>query len=148
MKVILLQDVENLGKAGDLADVKSGYARNFLFPRKYAIEGTEANMASWKEQKAKEEAEEAARVEEAQALKAKLEAFTAKVEAKSGETGRLFGAITSQDIADAIQEGLGLKISRKKIEMEDNLKALGEYTLPVRLYTGVVAELKVEVVEK
>lgn len=148
MKIILLQDVEKLGVAGDLVEVKDGYARNYLFPRKLAIKGTKDNLETWKEQKAKEEAEEKERVEGAEALKEKLESITITVNAKVGESGRLFGAITSQDIANGIKEETGEKIDKKKIQLSNNIKEAGSHVVPVRLYTGVVADLKVEVEAK
>ncbi len=148
MKVILLQDVDKLGVAGELVDAKPGYARNFLFPQKLAIPGTEENLETWKEQKAQEEAEEQARVENAQALKEKLEAIEVKLQMKAGQTGRLFGAVTAADIANEIQNLTEERIDRKKIDLSANIRELGSYTVPVRLYPEVVAEVKVEVEER
>lgn len=143
MKIILLQDVDKLGKAGDLVDSKVGFARNFLFPRKLAIEATEENLATWKEQKAQEEADEKERIAGAEALKAKLEAIEVKLQAKTGEGGRLFGAMTSKDIALEIEKLLGEKIDKKKIELKDNIKTVGEQTVAVKVYGDVVAQVKV-----
>lgn len=145
MKIILLQDVDKLGKTGDLVDAKVGYARNFLFPRKIAIEATEENLATWKEQKAQEEADEQERIAGAEALKEKLEGLEIKLQAKSGEGGRLFGAITSKDIANEIERQLGEKIDKKKIDLKDNIKTTGQSTIPVKVYGDVVADVKVEV---
>lgn len=145
MKIILLKDVKDLGKVGDLVDAKVGYARNFLFPRKLAIEATEKNMKTWKEQKAKEEAEEQERIQGAKVLKEKLEALDIKLKAKSGEGGRLFGAITSKDIANEIENQLGEKIDKKKIDLKDNIKKLGSSKVDVKVYNDIIAEIKVEV---
>lgn len=148
MKVILLQDVDKLGGAGELVDAKPGYARNFLFPQKLAIPGTKENLETWKEQKAQEEADEQARVENAEATKEKLEALEVKLQMRAGSTGRLFGAVTTTDIADEIKNLTGEKIDRKKIDLAANIRELGSYTVPVRLYPEVVAEVKVEVEAK
>lgn len=143
MKIILLKDVDKLGKAGDLVDAKVGYARNFLFPKKVAIEATEENLATWKEQKAQEEADEKERIAGAEALKEKLEGIQVKLQAKTGEGGRLFGAITSKDIAAEIEKLIGEKIDKKKIELKDNIKSIGELSVPVKVYGDVVADVKV-----
>ncbi|MCD1147327.1 50S ribosomal protein L9 [Peptoniphilus sp. KCTC 25270] len=145
MKIILLQDVPSLGKAGDLVDSKSGYARNYLFPRKAAIEATEENLANWKEQKAREEAEEAQRVADAKAVKEKLEKITVKLQAKGGDGGKLFGAITSKDIADEIQKQIGEKLDKKKIDLKENIKTTGKRTVSIKVYGDVVADVAVEV---
>ena len=99
MKVILLADVSKLGKEGDLVESKSGYARNFLFPRKLAVEATPENLKNWKEMKAKEAADEAERVRQAEESKKLLESKPVDLKAKGGEGGKLFGAITAKDIA-------------------------------------------------
>lgn len=146
MKIILLKDIKDLGKAGDLVDAKDGYARNFLFPRKVAIEATPENMENWKKQKAKEEKEEAERKAEALKLKEELEKSTLKIKAKGGETGRLFGAITSKDISENLQKQCKLKVDRKKIELKDNIKTAGVKEVPVRVYPEITANLKVEII--
>ncbi|MDO5301779.1 MAG: 50S ribosomal protein L9 [Tissierellia bacterium] len=145
MKIILLKDVEKMGKAGDLVDAKAGYARNYLFPRKMAVEANEENMKSWKEQKAQEEANEAARLEEAQELQTLLESKEVTLKAKGGEGGRLFGAITNQDIAKAIEAQMGKKLDKKKIDLSENIKTTGSRTVVVKLHPEVVAQLKVSV---
>ena len=148
MKVILLKDVKDLGKAGELVNAKDGYARNFLFPRKAAIEATDENLAEWKVQKAKEEAEEAKRVEEAKALKAKIEALTVNIESKSGDSGKLFGSVTSSEISDQLKKQHKINIEKKKIEMKDNIRTTGVSTVIVRVYPEITANLKVEVTSK
>ena len=115
MKVILLKNVDKLGKEGDLVDAKSGYARNFLFPNKAAVEATPENMKNWKEMKAKEAADEAARIAEAEEQKKQLESKVVDLKAKGGANGKLFGAITAKDIADRMNDIFGVKIDKKKI---------------------------------
>lgn len=145
MKVILLKDVKDLGKAGDLVNSKTGYARNFLLPRGLAVEATPANLKKWEEDnkiiKEKEEKEKA----EALRLKEALEKITVELKGKGGEGGRLFGSITSKDIADSLKKQHKLEVDRKKIELKENIKTTGLLTVDVRVYPEIVASLKVNV---
>lgn len=146
MKVILLEDVKGLGKKGELVNAKTGYARNFLFPNKKALEGTKENIEKWEEdvrmqQENKKEAQAAAENQ-----KAELEKTSVELKMKSGEGGRLFGSITSQDIADALEKK-GHKIDKKKIELKNPIKELGNFTVPVRVYPEIVAQVPVVVKE-
>ena len=141
MKVILLKNVDKLGKEGDLVDAKSGYARNFLFPNKAAVEATPENMKNWKEMKAKEAADEAARIEEAQEQKKLLESKVVDLKAKGGANGKLFGAITAKDIADRMNAIFGVKIDKKKIVLTENIKTTGKHQVVVKLYGDVSADV-------
>lgn len=145
MKVILLKDIKGLGKAGELVDAKDGYARNFLFPRKAALEATEENLKNWEEEKRIQRETEAQNIKEAEELKRVLEGKTLHINAKGGEKGRLFGAITSLDIAKRLVEEYSIDVDKRKIDLKENIKTEGEYKVPFKLYQGVVAELKVEV---
>lgn len=145
MKVILLADVKNLGKEGDLVDSKSGYARNFLFPRKLAVEATPENLENWKEMKAKEAADEAERVRQAGETKELLESKSVDLKAKGGEGGRLFGAITAKDIAERMDELFGVKIDKKKIVLPENIKATGNHKVNVKLHGDISADVTVVV---
>lgn len=145
MKIILLDKVKNLGNAGDLTEASDGYARNFLFPRKLAIEATEENLAQWKEdqkEKKKKEAEDRAQAEE---LKKALEKEPVILKAKGGTTGKLFGAVTSKDLEKAVQNQLKVKLDRKKIELKENIKEVGVHTVEVRVYPEMTAKLRVDV---
>lgn len=148
MKVILLKDVKGLGKAGDLVNAKDGYARNFLLPKGHAIEATPANLKKWEEQKAAEAKQKEEEHKEALELKKKIESITVEIKAKSGEGGRLFGSITSKDIADALKSQHKLDIDRRKIELKDNIKSLGTTQVDVRVYTELVAKLNVKITEQ
>ncbi|RVU53963.1 50S ribosomal protein L9 [Anaerosphaera multitolerans] len=148
MKVILLKDDKNLGKAGDLVEAKDGYARNFLIPRKIAIEATSENMEKWKEQKAIEAAEEEERKQNALVLKKEIEKGKITLTAKAGEGGRLFGAITSKDIQEGIKEQLKLDIDKKKIDLKENIKTKGITKVDIKLYPEINAILKVVVEAK
>lgn len=148
MKVILLKDDKNLGKKGELVNAKDGYARNFLIPRKAAVEATEENLAKWREEKAKEEALDKKNREEFTKLKEKIEKSSVVIIAKAGEGGRLFGAITNNDIQKAISEQLGIDVDKKKIELSENIKTAVTKEVVVKLYQDISAKLKVEVKAK
>ena len=145
MKIILLKDVQKLGKEGDLVEVSDGYARNFLFPRKAALEATGDNLELWKEKKAKQEEEQKEQREKALKIKKELENKTLELKAKGGKGGRLFGAITSKDIAQGIKTQFGHGIDKKKIELKENIKEAGLRTIPVRVYPEITADLKVSI---
>ena len=141
MKVVLTQDVKGHGKQGELVNVSDGYARNFLFPKNLAIE---ANAAALSELKNRESSKEHHRQEEqaaAEALAKKLNGATVTVKAKGGASGKLFGAVTSKEIAAEIQKSLSATIDRKKMSVPD-IKTFGEYTAEIRLYTGISATVK------
>ncbi|MFI8576946.1 50S ribosomal protein L9 [Rossellomorea aquimaris] len=148
MKVIFLKDVKGKGKKGEVKNVADGYAHNFLLKKGLAVEATNANMGQLEGQKKKEEQLAQEELEEAKRLKATLEDITVEMKAKSGEGGRLFGSITSKQIADALKKAHDLKIDKRKIEMNDAIRALGYTNVPVKLHTDVSASLKVHVTEE
>lgn len=146
MKVILLKDVKDLGMAGELVNSKTGYARNFLFPKGLAIEATPANLKQWEAEQKEIEDKKEKEKEEALELKAKIEKITVELKGKGGEGGRLFGSITSKDIADKLKKQYKLNIDKKKIELKDNIKTAGITNVDVRVYPEITANLKVNVV--
>lgn len=146
MKVVLLQDVKGHGKKGELCNVSDGYARNFLFPKKLAVE---ADNAALNELRNREEAAAHHKQEEidaANALAAKLDGKTVTIKAKAGAGGKLFGSVTSKEIAKEIADTLGLQIDRKKISVAD-IRNFGEYTAEIKLYKGISAKITVKVTE-
>ena len=146
MKVVLLQDVKGHGKKGELCNVSDGYARNFLFPKKLAVE---ADNAALNELRNREEAAAHHKQEEidaANALAAKLDGKTVTIKAKAGAGGKLFGSVTSKEIAREIADTLGLQIDRKKMSVAD-IKNFGEYTAEIKLYKGISAKITVKVTE-
>ena len=145
MKVILQQDVKGQGKKGQMIEASDGYARNFLLPRKLAVPATAENVNTMKMQEKK--AQEAAEKAEAEATAAKLKELTVKVVAKGGNGGRLFGAVTSKEIADALQAQHGIAIPKTKIVQDEPIKAFGGYELKVKLGYEVTGTLKVVVAE-
>ncbi|RLD64563.1 MAG: 50S ribosomal protein L9 [Bacteroidetes bacterium] len=147
MKVILKQDIANLGFANDLIEVKSGYARNFLIPQGIAIQGTEQNIKILNEV-LKQKSHKAEKIKnDAKAIAASLEAVSLKIGAKTGTSGKIFGSVNAMQIADALKEQANIEIDRKKIVVDgDNIKEVGEFIATVNLHREVKAEIKFEVV--
>ena len=146
MRLILLQDVKSLGKRGDIVDVADGYARNFLLPRKLAGEADRGALARLDAQQKAVERRELQELAEARELAVRLESAKLAVKAKAGGNGKLFGAVTNADVASAIANVLSVEIDRHKIEMTNQIKALGSYPVEIRLHKNVVAKTVVDVV--
>jgi len=147
MKVILQQDVKGQGKKGQLVEVSDGYARNFLLAKKLAVLATPENVNTMKQQEKARKAQEAAEKAEAEALSKKLEAVTVKVAAKAGEGGRLFGAVTSKEISEALNAQFGLNIAKAKLVLDEPIKACGGYKIKAKLGYEVIGTVNVMVVE-
>ena len=143
MIVILNRDIKGTGKAGDVVKVSDGYARNMLIPRGYAKEATEGNIKSLEKQKAIAAEKKAEEKAAAQALAEKIGELSVTIETKAGDGGRIFGSITSKDIADALKEQHEITVDKKKIQLDNPIKAVGELTVNIKLYTEVNAALKV-----
>lgn len=146
MKVVLLADVKGKGKKGDLCQVSDGYARNFLFPKNLAIEADSAAMSELKsreESKAHHKKEEIANAND---LASKLNGKTVTIKAKAGTAGRLFGSVTSKEIAEEIKNTFGIEVDRKKMSVAD-IKNFGDYEAEIKLYTGITAKINVKVTE-
>ena len=147
MEVILLQDVKTLGKKGEIVKINDGYARNFVLPKKLGVEANTKNLNDLKLEKARQAKQEAQELEEAKELAGKIEEQAVKVTIKTGEGGRVFGAVSSKEISAAAKEQLGLDIDKKKMKLEESIKTLGTYEVPVKLHREVTAKLKVVVGE-
>ncbi|HZK18120.1 MAG TPA: 50S ribosomal protein L9 [Clostridia bacterium] len=145
MKVILKEDIKGLGKEGDVANVSDGYARNYLIPKGLAVAATSGNIRSLKQLKKTAEKKQEKAIDAAQKLVQKLEGLTVVVNAKVGETGRLFGSVNNKDIAEILRKKHKIKVDRKKIVLRDPIKELGNYTLTVKLHPKVNTKLNVEV---
>lgn len=145
MKVILLEDVKSVGKKGDLVELKEGYAKNFIIPKKLGVEATEANRNTLKLQKQNEERLAKEQFEAAKALAAELEQMTVNVEIKGGEGGRTFGSVSSKEIAKAVADQYGKEIDKKKIQLNEAIKTAGTHEVSVKLHPKVSACLKVHV---
>ena len=148
MKVILVKDVKGLGKEGDLINAKDGHARNFLFPRKLAVQATTVNLKKWKEKMKSQKTKEKEEYDKALMLKEKIEALSLELKGKAGEGGKLFGSITSKDISDVLRLQHNIDIDKRKIELKENIKTLGVTTVEVKIYSDVSAKLAVKVIEE
>lgn len=148
MKVILLKDVKGQGKKGDVVDVSVGYAQNYLLKNKLAQEATKGNMQELNAKKRSAEQAEAREKEKAEELKEALTKITVEISAKAGEAGRLFGSITNKQIAEVLKKEFGHKIDRRKIELDQPIRALGHNNIPVKLHPDVTGTIKVNVTEK
>ncbi|MDO5344974.1 MAG: 50S ribosomal protein L9 [Lachnospiraceae bacterium] len=145
MKVILLEDVKSVGKKGQVVEVSDAYARNVLFKKKLGLEATGKNMNDLKLQKANQEKVAAENLAAAKELAEKLEKSTITLKVKVGEGGKLFGSISSKEIAEAAKEQLGLEIDKKKVVLTSPIKSIGSMDVAVKLHTKVTANLKVHV---
>lgn len=145
MEVILREHVDNLGRRGDVVKVAEGYARNYLLPRKLALAVTDENKRQIEREREKAEAREAGELMEAQALQTRLEAVELAIARRVGENDTLYGSVTSADVAEALATRQ-LVIDRRKIQLAEPIKALGEHAVPVKLHRDVTATVKVRVV--
>jgi large subunit ribosomal protein L9 len=146
MKVILLGDVKALGKKGDVVNVAEGYARNFLLPRNLASEANKGALAEHAAQKRAREKRDAQTLADAKELANKLEATQLAVKAKAGGNGKLFGAVTNADVANAIARDLSVDVDKHKIEIKSQIKTLGTYPVEIKLHRNVVAKATINVV--
>jgi large subunit ribosomal protein L9 len=147
MKVLLKVDVKSLGKKNDVVDVSEGYARNYLIPRNQAVIATDGVLRGVEEQKKNEKKREDREVAEAKALAGKLSSLKVEIIVKAGEGGRLFGSVAGKDIADTLKRIHNIDIDKRKIELSEPIKSLGAFKVPIRVYTGVLAEIEVVIKE-
>jgi large subunit ribosomal protein L9 len=147
MRVILRQDFETLGEAGKILTVKDGYARNFLIPRGIAFEATESNQHLLAQDQLRVTAKKNREQKQAEALKTKLDGVSVTAAVPVGEEDRVFGSVTTQDIADMLA-AKGFEIDKRKIQLDEPIKALGFYEVPVKLHSDVQAVIKVWVVKQ
>ena len=147
MQVVLLEDVKALGKKGDVVKVNDGYARNFIIPKKLGVEANAANLSTLKQQKKREEKAAAKELADARELAEKIGEKTVKVKVRAGEGGKLFGAVASKEIAEAVKAQWGLEVDKKKIVLPEPIKTLGVHQVPLRLHKEVTAQLNVVVAE-
>jgi large subunit ribosomal protein L9 len=147
MKVILKEDVESLGQCGEVINVKTGYGRNYLLPRNLAIAATKGNLRAIKEFQEQQQLRFAKKRREAENIKVRIEKVSCTAEVNVGEDDKVFGSVTSQNIAELLQAE-GVEVDRKHILLDEPLKALGVYTVPIKIATDVTANIKVWVVKK
>ena len=147
MKVILLDDVAKVGRRGEVRDVSDGYARNFLIPKKLALTATPGNLKGLDHIKRQQEAKAGRIKSDADGLRERIEALVFEVRRQASEEGKLFGSVTSQDVAEFLDQH-AIKIERRRIHLDDPIKALGESTVAVRLHPEITAHLRVSVVRE
>lgn len=145
MKVLLQQEVKKLGKKGDIIEVSEGYARNYLLPQKLAVEATNTTVNLANQQKAAEARKQQRMLDEAKLLAAQISKLEVTVAVKTGEGGKLFGSVTSKDIADAIQTQYNIEIDKRKIELKDNIKAVGTYPVTIKIHPEVSAQIEISI---
>lgn len=148
MQIILLEDVKNLGKKGELVTANDGYARNFIIPKKLGVEATPKNLNDLRQKKLAEEKRQAEILLEAEEIAAKFVGKTVKLALRIGKEGKSFGTISTKEIAEEAKKQLGLEIDKKKMVLKDPIKAGGSFKIPVKLHPKVTAELGVEVREE
>ncbi|WP_415947679.1 50S ribosomal protein L9 [Streptomyces sp. KLOTTS4A1] len=146
MKIILTHEVSGLGAAGDVVDVKDGYARNYLIPRKFAIRWTKGGEKDVEQIRRARKIHEIQTIEQANQIKGQLEAVKVRLATRSGDAGRLFGAVTAADIATAIEAAGGPKVDKRRVELGAPIKVLGAHEASVRLHPEVAAKVSIEVV--
>ena len=148
MKVIFLKDVKGTAKKGEMKEVSDGYARNFLIPKGVAKEATASSINDLNQQKTAESLKKQKEEQDAKDLAEKLKAITVTMYSKAGDGGKLFGSITSKDIAERLNKEYKIDIDKRKILLDDHIKMLGSHTVPVKLHQNVTAEFRVEVKQK
>ena len=148
MKVILKADIKGVGKKDQVINASDGYVRNFLFPKNLAVEANNENMSKLKAQENSKEYKKGQEKEEAKKIAEKLAGIQLKVLVKAGENGKIFGGVSAREIADLLKENYKIEVDKKKIDLKDTIKTLGLRTINIKLYEGVVGELKVDVISK
>lgn len=148
MKIILLQDVKSVGKKGDIIDANDGYARNFILPKKLGVEANSKNMNDLKLQKANQEKVAQKQLEDAQNFAKEMETKEVVVKMKGGEGGKVFGSVSSKEIASAFKAQCNMEIDKKKIQLPEAIKSFGVYEVSVKLHPKVTGKLKVKVMEE
>ena len=147
MKVILLEDVKSVGKKGELVNASDGYAKNFLFPKKLAVEATKSNLNDFELKQKAEAKRKKEELEKAQNMAKELENKTVTVKVKTGENGKLFGSVTNKEVAEEIVKQTGMEIDKKKVSIGDPIKMVGERTAVIKLHPKVSAEITIKIVE-
>ena len=146
MKVILLADIKGVGKKDQVINASDGYARNFLFPKKLAVEANNENMEKLKAKNESKAYKKEMDIKEAEAVKEKIEKITMKMVVKAGENGKIFGGVTSKEIAENLKKEYSIEIDKKKVLLPETIKNIGTFTVDIKLYEGIIAQLKLNVV--
>ena len=148
MKIILLQDIKGVGKKDEVINASDGYARNFLFPKNLAVEANAENMSKLKAKKDSNAYKKSQEKEEAKKIAEKLSKILLKIPVKAGENGKIFGGVSAKEVSDLLKEEYKIEVDKKKIELKETIKNLGIFNINVKLFEGVVANLKVNVISE
>lgn len=148
MKVILKADIKGVGKKDQVINASDGYTRNFLFPKNLAVEANAENMSKLKAKQDSNAFKKSQEKEEAQKIADKLSKILMKVQVKAGENGKIFGGVSSKEIAENLEKQYNIKVDKKKIDLKETIKTLGMFTIEIKLYEGVVGKLKIDVISK
>ncbi len=148
MKVILLDNIKGVGKKDDIINANDGYARNFLFPRKLAVEANKANLTKLQSKKDSNEFRRGEERKKAEQIKAQVEKITLKISVKAGENGKIFGGVTSKEISEELKKQYNIEIDKKKIELKETIKTLGSFIITIKLFEDVNAKLKILIINK
>ena len=148
MKVILKADIKGVGKKDQVINASDGYARNFLFPKNLAVEANAENMSKLKAKQDSNAFKKSQEKEEAQKIADKLSKILMKVQVKAGENGKIFGGVSSKEIAENLEKQSSINVNKKKIDLKETIKTLGMFTIEIKLYEGVVGKLKIDVISK
>ena len=148
MKVILLDNIKGVGKKDEIINAADGYARNYLFPKKLAVEANSENLSKLNNKKEAASYKKDVEKKNAEELAQRLKGIMLKVKVKSGENGKIFGGVTAKEISENLRVQYDLDIDKKKIELKDTIKTIGEFTVPIKLYEGVIGSLKVDVISE
>lgn len=148
MKVILQADIKGVGKKNQVIDASDGYVRNFLFPKKLAVEANTENMSKLKAKNASIAYQKSQEKEEAQKIAEKMSKILLKIKVKAGENGKIFGGVSSKEIAENLEKQYSIKVDKKKIDLKETIKTLGSTTINIKLYEGVVGKLKIDVISE
>lgn len=148
MKVILLDNIKGVGKKDEVINASDGYARNFLLPKKLAVEANAENMSKLNNKKEAANYKKDVEKQKAEELAKKIKGIMLKIKVKSGENGKIFGGVTAKEISENLKEQYKFEIDKKKIDLKETIKTLGEFNVAIKLFEGVVANLKLDVISK
>lgn len=148
MKVILLENIKNVGKKDEVINASDGYARNYLFPKKLAVEANTENMSKLKSRENADKYRKDQERKQAEEIAKKMQGIMLKVKVKAGENGKIFGGVTSKEISDELKKQYQIEVDKKKILLSENIKNLGMFVVDIKLYEGILGKLKVDVISK
>ena len=148
MKVILLENIKNVGNKDEVINASDGYARNYLFPKKLAVEANTENMSKLKSRENADKYRKDQERKQAEEIAKKMQGIMLKVKVKAGENGKIFGGVTSKEISDELKKQYQIEVDKKKILLSENIKNLGMFVVDIKLYEGVLGKLKVDVISK